>query len=70
MEYFNMMLNGAKEIIEPFTKKIILALILSNLFWMLICMTLVLLAYLAPDVEMKQSQDIPEQRQEQSYSGG
>ena len=42
VDYFARMVSGARELIQPITKRNMLAIIFSNLFWMILCTVIII----------------------------
>lgn len=72
IQNFGDMVNATQQLSKPWqehTKRLTLALILTNLFWAIIVGMFVWFAYMTP-IDADQEQDFTEQTQHQSYSEG
>lgn len=72
IQNFSDMVNATQQLSKPWqehTKRLTLALILTNLFWAIIVAMFVWFAYMTP-VDVNQEQDFDDNIQHQSYSEG
>lgn len=72
IQNFGDMVNATQKLSQPWqehTKRLTVALILTNLFWAVIVGMFVWFAYMTP-IDIDQEQDFTDQTQNQSYSEG